>query len=232
MGRPTSTRWFARRRVKRKTAFHEGVEQDAEGPGIRRTAIVGLAEEDLRRGVVFAAAAGGEEGGFGGCWDAAGEAEVGEGDEGVGVGLGRSEGGHGGDGYVEENVLKLDVAVHNQLVMKISYGADHFSKDALDNGQGQLVAVVTGYIEKITTGAIGDHNQGLGFIVIKSLQMYEGRMGDGSQYFDFSLQTEFDAFLVGAAGWTVFYDFDRYELAGVQGSLIERVFGCGAFTGG
>lgn len=66
------------RRVERQPALHQRVQQDAERPGVRVAAVVGLAEQDLGRRVVFAAAAGGEEGGLGGVGDAAAEAEVGE----------------------------------------------------------------------------------------------------------------------------------------------------------
>lgn len=62
---------FAWRRVEGEAAFHEGVEEDAQGPGVCCAAVVGLAEQDFRGGVVFASAAGGEEGGFGGRGDAA-----------------------------------------------------------------------------------------------------------------------------------------------------------------
>jgi hypothetical protein len=69
---------FPGRRVERQPSLHKRIQQHAEGPGVGCAAVVGLAQEDLGGGVVFAAAAGGEE--LGGVGDFAGEAEVREGD--------------------------------------------------------------------------------------------------------------------------------------------------------
>jgi hypothetical protein len=73
----------ARRRVKRQAGLQERIQQDAERPGVGSAAVVGLAHDDLGGGVIVGAAAGFEllVGG-----DAAREAEVGEGNDGVGVG--------------------------------------------------------------------------------------------------------------------------------------------------
>ena len=94
-----------RHRIERQPSFHNGIQKDAEGPGVRGAAVVLLADEHFGRGVVFAAATGVEEGGFRGARDPAAETEVGEGDDGGGVGLpvcGR--GCEGGGGDVDEDV--------------------------------------------------------------------------------------------------------------------------------
>ena len=92
-------------RVEGQAALQEGVEEDAEGPGVGGAAVIVLADEDLGGGVVFAAAAGVEEGGGRGAGDPAAEAEVGEGDDGGWVGLPvGGGGGEGGGGDVDENV--------------------------------------------------------------------------------------------------------------------------------
>lgn len=93
----------ARRTVKGQSAFHEGVQQDAQCPRVGAAAVVWLAQEQLGGGVVFAAAAGGEEWGGRGRGDLAGETEVGEGyeREGVGLGVGQSGGGELGEGTVD-----------------------------------------------------------------------------------------------------------------------------------
>ena len=91
--------------IKRQPAFHDGVKEYAEGPRVRGAAVVILSDEDLGGGVVFAAAAGVEEGGFGRPGDPAAEAEVGEGDYGGGVGLPvGSWDGKGGGWDVDEDV--------------------------------------------------------------------------------------------------------------------------------
>lgn len=70
-------------RIKGETGLEEGIEEDAEGPGVSGLAVVGLAQDDLWRGVVFGAAAGFE---FLIFDYAAGETKIGEGNYGVGVG--------------------------------------------------------------------------------------------------------------------------------------------------
>ena len=91
--------------VEGQPSLHDGVEEDAQGPGVGGAAVVFLADQDFGGGVVFAAAAGVEEGGFWGAGDPAAETEVGEGDDGGGVGLPVGGcGGEGGGRDVDEDV--------------------------------------------------------------------------------------------------------------------------------
>lgn len=97
-------------RIERESSLHDSVEENAEGPCVRGAAVVFLPDQDFGRGVVFAAAAGVEEGGFRGPGDPAAETEVREGDDGGRVGLpvgGWSAEGGGGD--VDEDVYGVRV---------------------------------------------------------------------------------------------------------------------------
>ena len=79
--------------------------------------------------------------------------------------------------------------MHHQLIMKIPYSADHFSKHSLNNVYAQDVAVVTGYIKQITTRAVRQNQKRLGLIVVKSSQMNERRVRDRAEHLHFSLET-------------------------------------------
>ena len=96
----------SRGRVEREAGLKQGIQQDAEGPGVGGAPVVGLAHDDFRGGVVVRAAAGFEL--FVETGNAAREAEVGEGDEGVRVGgpVGWWGGGEFGGGEVDEDVWK------------------------------------------------------------------------------------------------------------------------------
>jgi len=112
--------------------------------------------------------------------------------------------------------------------MQISHGADHFGEYTMDDADGQLVAMVTGYIKQITTWTVREDNESLGVIVIEGLEMHKRRMRDGSEHLDLSLEAEFYALFIGAPSRAVLDDFDRSQLPGVETVLIERVFGlCG-----
>ena len=123
-----------------------------------------MADEHLRGGVVFAAAAGVEEGRFGGSGDPAAEAEIGEGDDGRRVGLPVCSCGRGGEGrgrdvdkdiwvacalamiFMEKQPLslvrfgkhtfELDVTVYNVLRVQIPYSRDQFREHAADQARG------------------------------------------------------------------------------------------------
>ena len=100
----------ARDGVERQAALHDGVQEDAEGPGVRGAAVVFLTDEHLGGGVVLTAAPGVEEGGGGGAGDPAAEAEVREGDGGGRVGLPIGGGEEGGGGDVDEDVWVVALA--------------------------------------------------------------------------------------------------------------------------
>jgi hypothetical protein len=52
----SAARGLAWERVERQASFHECVEEDTECPCVSRTPVIGLPEEDLWRGIVFATA--------------------------------------------------------------------------------------------------------------------------------------------------------------------------------
>ena len=122
--------------------------------------------------------------------------------------------------------------MHDKLAMQITHGADHLGEYTMDDTDSQLVAMVTGYIKQVTTGTVREDNQGLGVIVIESLQMNERRMRDGSEHLDFSLEAQFYALLVGATGGAMLNDFDGDQLPWVQDGLVERVLGLGLLACG
>ena len=104
-----------------EAAGEHSVHEDAEGPGVDLGADVGEAAEDLGGGVVEGAAVGGEDGGGG---DGDGDAPVDE-----------EEGGEGIVG--EDDVLELDVAVHELHVVGVVDGGEDLVHVHGHDGLGQ-----------------------------------------------------------------------------------------------
>lgn len=110
MTRPTpllshSSSHTGRQRIKRQSQLQQRIQQNTERPGVDFAPIVGLAHDYFGRGVVVAAAAGGEF--FAGC-DLARETEIGYCDYGVRVGCPIKICGFGelGGGEIDQDIFR------------------------------------------------------------------------------------------------------------------------------
>lgn len=132
------------------------------------------------------------------------------------MGGGVGDGGEGGGGDVNEDVLELDVAVDDPVFVEVADGGDELGEHALDHGRGEDFALGAGELEEVAARAVGEDEQGAGFLVFAGFEVDEGRVGDALQHLHFSPQAGVDAFFVGASCGAVLDDFHGDHAGGIQ----------------
>ena len=180
-------------------------------------AVVGLAHEEFRGGVVFAAAAGGEEGGVGWLGDAAGETEICQSDDGAVESLPVWDVGVGGDGDVEEDVLELDVAVDDVFLVEVADGGHELGEDAAHKRWDEDGEVGAGDFEEVAAGTVVHYEEGARAVsVAKGFEVDYGGVLGHFHNLDFALEGDFDAFGIGTTRGAMVDDFDGDEALGAE----------------
>lgn len=113
-----------------------------------------------------------------------------------------------GLGEVDEDILEFDVSMYDALSVQISHSADKFGEHALHEMRSQEVSFLTGKVEEVAALTVRENEQSAGRLIFAGFEVDERRVRYAFEHFDFALEADFNALLIGTSSRSVLDDFD------------------------